>query len=569
MAYRAQYSPYAAFVWWDANVPETSRFDELESSTREGAQGVYRFALYAGVGIVIGLLVTGLEWVTIEFVLHALLEAPLWVQLIAPTAGLIVTALVLRIGKDDNATSEVYVQTFHSGDELPLRRLGAKLTGALTTIGAGGDVGLEGPSVYAGSTIGQWFGRRNPKALGERSDRILLVAGAAAGVAAVFKAPATGVLFALESPYRRDLARHALIPSLIASAAAYLTFAVILGTEPLLDIGPTEVRYRDEILGAVVLGFAGGAVAHVMARMFKQAKHAPDHIVLWQRLVLAGLALASSLLAVNALVDSPATLGPGAELITEIVLDPEISLWAIAALFCLRAITTSATLGAGGVGGVFIPLVVQGLLMGRIVEGLFDAPSSGLYPVVGLAAVLGAGYRTPLAAVVFVAETTGRAEFVIPALVATAISQSLMGDVSVSDAQVNERQGRLERRLNLPALDVTLTGVGSVLPSASLLEVVDVYGSQTDVPAIPVADDDGYRGLLVLHDIATAMMTVGVEATAADAMRDVTPVRATEPAIVAARRMNETDTAAVPVVDDDDRPVGIVTALSLAGLRDL
>jgi CIC family chloride channel protein len=550
-------------------VSEGSAREGLESSTREGAHGVIRFAIYSGLGGLVGLVVVALEWLTIEVVLDRLLDAPLGIQLGMPAVGLVVTALVLRVTRQPTtSTAEAYVKSFHTNEELPVSSIGPKLTAALATIGLGGAAGLEGPSIYAGAALGQLIGRFKLAALGARSERVLLVAGAAAGVAAVFKAPATGVLFALETPYRRDVARHALIPALLASAAAYLTFVLILGADPLLDIAPAEIRFRDEVFGAIVLGVLGGGVAHVMARLFKFAKRSQTLYPLWQRVILGGTALACCLLAATALVDKPATLGPGAGAIIEIVLDPNVSVWAIGALFCLRALATSATLSAGGVGGLFIPLVVQGLLLGRMVEVLFDAPATGLYPVVGLAAVLGAGYRTPLAAVVFVAETTGRAEFVIPALLATAVSQSLMGEVSVSGNQRSERQGQLEHRLSLPAIEVTITGLGHVAPTDLLLDVIDRYGAQPVAPAVPVCDTE-YCGLLVLHDIATVMMNQGIEATVGDAMRFVDAVRATDPAMAAARRMNETDTAAVAVVDDDNQPVGVISAMSLAGLRDL
>ena len=85
---------------------------------------------------------------------------------------------------------------------------------------------------------------------------------------------------------------------------------------------------------------------------------------------------------------------------------------------------TALTIAGGGAGGVFIPLVVQGWLLGSIVETSLHTHTS-LFPVIGAAAFLGAGYRTPIAAVVFVAETTGRPGFVVPALVATAVAQPL------------------------------------------------------------------------------------------------------------------------------------------------
>ena len=104
-------------------------------------------------------------------------------------------------------------------------------------------------------------------------------------------------------------------------------------------------------------------------------------------------------------------------------------------MLLVRAAATGLTLGGGGVGGVFVPLVVSGALLGRLVGGAFDSLDTTMFIVVGVAAVLGAGYRVPLAAIVFVAEVTGRPGFIVPALLATVAADLVMGDVSVTAYQ--------------------------------------------------------------------------------------------------------------------------------------
>lgn len=537
---------------------------------RAGVEGVARFATYAALGTAIGALVAAVDWLVIEQLIHRLDHGPLWLMMATPGLGLVLATFALRLGgPDDASTSDEYVKTFHSGDELKPRRLPGKMLAAMATIGSGGALGLEGPSILAGSTFGQWLGRRRLSYLGKRGDRILLVAGAAAGVASIFKAPATGVLFALETPYKRDIARNPLIPALVASSAAYLVFALTIGSGRLLPIGAAELDLTDEVGGAVVLGIFGGLAARWLSVLFKWAKHLPD---IWSpvtRIPLAAVVLAITVLLSVGLVDEPVTFGPGAESAIGVVLDASIPIGAIALLFLLRAVATSATLGAGGVGGVFIPLVVQGLLLGRIVQELFGAPSNGLYPVVGLAAVLGAAYRTPLAAVMFVAETTGRAEFVIPALLATAVAQAVVGEQSVSSGQVGERQGVLERRLEMRAGAVVHDEIGYLDADRPLLEVVDELERFGDIPAIAVCTGSSYHGLLNLHDIAASIMEYGPEATAGQAYRTMPAVSAEASARDAAFLMNDHDSSAVAVVDGRNRPVGVVSAMSLTGIRDI
>ncbi len=541
-----------------------------EGHLRAGLNSVARFATYAALGTAVGSLVAVIDWLVVEQLLHRLDHGPLWLMLVTPGGGLILATIALRFGgSTDTSTSDEYVKTFHSGRQLPPRRLPGKLLAAMATIGSGGALGLEGPSILAGSTIGQWVGRRQLSYLGRRGDRILLVAGAAAGVASIFKAPATGVLFALETPYKRDIARNPLIPALVASSAAYLVFALTIGSGRLLPIGSADLDLTDEVGGAIVLGVLGGLAARWLSALFKWAKHLPEIWQPIQRIPLAAAVLAITVYISIDLVDEPVTFGPGAETAIGVVLDAAVPIWAVIVLFVLRAVATSATLGAGGVGGVFIPLVVQGLLLGRVVEEVFGAPSNGLYPVVGLAAVLGAAYRTPLAAVMFVAETTGRAEFVIPALLATAVSQAVVGEHSVSSGQVGERQGLLERRLEMRAVAVAHDQIDVLDSEQPLLEVIDGLDRFGDVPAIPVRLGSSYHGLLILHDMAASIMEYGPEATAGQACRVLPAVQAEASARDAAFLMNEHDSAAVAVVDAANRPVGVVTAMSLTGIRDI
>ena len=113
---------------------------------------------------------------------------------------------------------------------LGLRAFVARTLAGLATLGSGGPMGLEGPSLYAGAVVGSNLQRRLPRMFRNADRRVLLVAGAAAGVAAIFKAPATGAVFALEVPYQDDLARNMLLPAMVSSAAGYLVFVGINGT---------------------------------------------------------------------------------------------------------------------------------------------------------------------------------------------------------------------------------------------------------------------------------------------------------------------------------------------------
>jgi CIC family chloride channel protein len=95
----------------------------------------------------------------------------------------------------------------------------------------------------------------------------------------------------------------------------------------------------------------------------------------------------------------------------------------------------------GGVGGLFIPLVVGGAIVGRMVGEVVNPDDRTLFIIIGMAAFLGAGYRVPLAAVVFVAETTGQPGFIVPALFAAVAAELVMGGQSITPFQRSAQGG--------------------------------------------------------------------------------------------------------------------------------
>ena len=128
------------------------------------------------------------------------------------------------------------------------------------------------------------------------------------------------------------------------------------------------------------------------------------------------------------------TTGPGDDTI-KWALNPSHGVWLVAAILALRCIATTTAVAGGGVGGLFVPLVVAGVLTGRLVGGAIGALDTSLLIVIGVAAFLGVGYRVPLAAITFVAEATGRPGFIVPGLLAAVVADLLMGDKSVTPYQ--------------------------------------------------------------------------------------------------------------------------------------
>jgi CIC family chloride channel protein len=432
------------------NVPRPSmRFPTMRGvDLREFARRSKEVLLLAAVvGALTGLGVAAFDAAVMAGV-DALDDAPLVVVALLPLAGLATAALLLRyVGRGASpSTADEYLAAFHDPTHtLGPRRLAARMLAGVATLASGAPMGLEGPSLYLGAGIGDVLERRIPRLFATHR-RTLLVAGAAAGVAAIFKAPATGAVFALEVPYEDDFARHMLGPALVASATSYLVFVAFHGTDALLEItGQPPFSFKD-LTAAILLGLLAGAGARVFAWMLRRAKTMVTTTPAWLRVTTAGALLAIVFVLCRLMTGENLTTGPGYTTI-QWALDPNHALWVVAGVLVLRCVATAVTVAGGGVGGLFIPLVVAGALTGRLVGGAFDALDTSLFTVVGVAAFLGAGYRVPLAAITFVAEATGRPGFVVPGLLAAVVAELVMGGASVTTYQRSTTTG----------LDVTAT----------------------------------------------------------------------------------------------------------------
>jgi chloride channel protein, CIC family len=415
-----------------------STFDIRSEEFRDLVRRSREVVLLAAItGAVTGLFVRFFEYVVVEVIFERITHGPLWVAAVAPGIGLVLSAILLRtVGNGaSSATADEYLRAFHD-PEYPLRPRAfvGRMAAAITTLGSGGAMGLEGPSLYGGSALGAMIQRRVPKAFRGVDHRTLLVAGAAAGVAAIFKAPATGAIFALEVPFRDQMARRMLLPALVASASGYLVFVALSSTDPIFSFQTDRVasfQYRD-LAGAILIGICCAVGARVFSRLIRYAK-AFTYRPQAARVVLASITLVVLFVISRVLTGESLTIGTGYEVIRWLA--DEHALWLLAVVFALRCLATAATVAGGGVGGLFVPLVVGGAIIGRGVGDIVNPLDPTLYVLLGIAAFLGAGYRVPLAAVMFVAEATGQPGFIVPALFAAVAAELVMGEQSITTFQ--------------------------------------------------------------------------------------------------------------------------------------
>jgi chloride channel protein, CIC family len=397
------------------------------------------------VGVITGLAVTAIAVIILDWlwpmVLGLYLRHP-WTIVPGLTLGFLITGLIMQFftpNPDEHSTEEV-IRSYHEHEgRIDVRWFIPKIVAAITTVGLGGSAALEGPSIYGGGAIGSWLWTHLRRLrLTDRERRIMLIAGAAAGMSAVFRAPLTGIVFALEMPYRDDLAHEALVPSLIASVVSFLTLSSFLGAAPLFNFKGSQSYALSDIYWSALLGLLAGLAAMLFVVIFRHVRMfcvqwTAQH---WFKLAVGGLL--TGICGWSFLSIFPGTLvplGPNYEAVGAI-LNQHHSSAELAVFSIFKLAATLFSLGAGGVSAMFVPLFLTGGCLGTaFAQSVAHSPATGLYAAVGMASFIAAGYKTPLAAVVFVAEATGGHAFVIPSLIGAAVAYAISGDASASGDQ--------------------------------------------------------------------------------------------------------------------------------------
>jgi len=311
-----------------------------------------------------------------------------------------------------------------------------KFAGGVLAIGSGLALGREGPSIQMGASIayhtGRWF-RRN-----WADCRVLLAAGAGAGLATAFNAPIAGAVFVLEELVKRFEPRLA-IAALAASAAAIWVQRLILGDRPDFTVqalvAPSFAREPLYLLLGILAGFAGV----FYNRTLLWGLSTSDRFAAWPIELRA--ALVGAAIAVVAWF-APAMIG-GGDPLTQRTLEGVGTLALLPGIYLLRLGMISCSYGARTPGGLFAPLLVLGAVLGLWIGKLcaLALPGMGIEPVgfalVAMAALFTGIVRAPITGIVLVTEMTGNVSMLLPMLVAcftAMLVPTLLGDEPIYDS---------------------------------------------------------------------------------------------------------------------------------------
>jgi CIC family chloride channel protein len=330
--------------------------------------------------------------------------------------------------------------------------LPVKFAGGLLAIGSGLALGREGPSVQMGASIAHIFATLSQRCWADT--RVLIAAGAGAGLATAFNAPIAGAVFVLEELVQRFEQRIA-IAALAASATAIATARAILGNQTdftmiALDHVPPVSLPLFLVLGAAAGLLAVGYNRSLLATMaaFERTRALPPEA----RAALVGAAVAA------VAWFAPSYVG-GGDVLTQRALSGVEPLAFLPLLFLLRLVMGHASYSAGTPGGLFAPLLVLGAQSGLLFGAacVFAFPGLGVpvqaFAVVGMAAFFTGVVRAPLTGIVLITEMTGAFTVLLPMLAACGAAMlvpTLLRDVPIYEAL---RDGTLRRERALRRTD--------------------------------------------------------------------------------------------------------------------
>ena len=390
------------------------------------------------VGALTGVCVAGVTVVVEERLLSGLASLPGLIPALFSPLALLLTFTVGRYITRTfvPATAELYILTYHAPHaRLPLRELPGRLLAAAATVGLGGSQGFESPSALIGASWGQTLARLTPS---EDTRRTLLAAGASAGIAAVFSSPAMGALYGIEVPYRRDVDAPRLAPCAIAAVAAYLVRDQLIGARLLIPVFELPSLDATYVGACALVAVLCGLGAHLFAVVEGGLRAIGRRQTRLRRALIGGAALGVLAVAGFQLAGRWITFGPG-YVAADWLFASAHPLWLIGVVLAVRAAGNLICVYGGGGGGVFTSLACNGAFIGQLVAESIGRGHSHLLALLGAACFLGAGYRLPIASMLWVGEQSGSVAISIAGLGAIAVAQLLMGDESVSEAKVEER----------------------------------------------------------------------------------------------------------------------------------
>ena len=518
-----------------------------------------------------------------------------WMYLVFPVVGIWLTMLFIRYVVRDNIShgiTRVLYAISTKQSKLKAHNCWTSLVASALTIGFGGSVGAEAPIVLTGSAIGSNLGR-----LFHMSNRQLMVlvgCGAAAAVAAIYKAPIAGLVFTLEV-LMIDMNMASILPILIATITADVVSYILAGNATMFTFQLDSAWSVERVPATILLGVFCGFVSLYFMRgmtwcesIYAKYKEHP-----YKKLLLGGVLLSVLIFFFPSLYGEGwnglgILLSGKTQADWNQVMDgslfyghSELLIAYIGLVILTKIVATASTNGAGGCGGTFAPSLFVGGFAGFFFSRLWNMEMFGTYlpeknfVLLGMAGVMAGGMHAPLTGIFLIAEITGGYQLFVPLLIVAVVSVMVISIFEPHSiyAMRLAREGKLlthhtdKSILTLMNMDLVIEkNVTKVKPDIRLGKLVSVL-SNSDFNYLPVVDEDGHLlGEIDILKIRHIVFRTELyqRYTAAQLM---TPVPAflynNEPMEKVMKKFDHTNAEALPVVDINNHLIGYISRLRL------
>ena len=444
-----------------------------------------------------------------------------------PIIGIALTVIIIRYvirNEVKHGIPNVLYSISKRKGRIGNHNLYSSVVASSLTVGFGGSVGLEGPTVATGTAWGSWLAKYFR--LSYKNTILILACACAGAMAAIFKAPIAAIVFAVEV-IMIDLTVFSLVPLLLASATAVLTSYFFLGQDVLYPFEVTHAFVLEDLPYYIGLGIITGFVSLYFTKMymffgevFDKLKHKTT------RLFVGGTGLGVLIFFF------PSLYGEGYEAINaslagdfeylfnnSLFYDLREEFWAamllLAAVILFKIVATSLTFGAGGVGGIFAPTLFMGantgLLFGQLVNFFGFRPlSSSNFALIGMAGLIAGVLHAPLTGIFLIADISGGYKLFVPLMITATVAYIIVRSFtpnSVYHIQLAQRRELLTHDKDANVLQMlevrTLieTDFAVLSQDANLGELAKAI-SKNHRNLFPVVDDDGKMvGMLKMDDV--------------------------------------------------------------------
>ncbi|HEX7682714.1 MAG TPA: chloride channel protein [Trinickia sp.] len=418
----------------------------------------------------------------------------------APVIGGLLVGLIARFGSEQirgHGIPEAIEAILFGKSKMSPKVAVLKPLASAIAIGSGGPFGAEGPIIMTGGAIGSLIAQYFHLSSAERKS--LLVAGAVAGMTAVFGTPVAAVLLAIEL-LLFELRPRSLLPVAIACAVAGFTRPLLLGSGPLfplhtLPLGPVG------LVSSAIAGLIAGSLSWGLSSGLYKVEDAfgklPIHWMWWPALGAVAVGIGGYF--------QPRTLGVGYDVIGDL-LQNHLALHAVVAIVLVKAVIWVVALASGTSGGVLAPLLMMGAGVGAIVAPYMPGGEPAVWPLIFMAAALGGMMRAPIMAAVFAFELTGDANALLPLLAAAAVAYGftvLLMRRSILTEKIARRGYHIYREYSIDPLErhyveeVMTRSVETIEATTRIADVLkDYFGAGQKFRAYPVVSSGALVGMV-------------------------------------------------------------------------